>query len=384
MRNRFRRFLITTLSACILLGVLLVMNFASIFFWSITPGTPFSEARPPAPPDYTQASAWSALPELHDLADTLPPSSPGVDQSQALVDVFYIHPTTYVGAEWNGPIDDPSLNAATDRVATLLQASAFNACCAIYAPRYRQANLTALTGQGEENLAAVDLAYQDVAAAFRYWREKYNHGRPFILASHSQGTVHARRLLREAVSGTPLRNQLVAAYLIGIPMPEGALRQSLPDIPICASPEQTGCLISWNARGAGYTERIQVREPVTDTTSASGPFLCVNPLTWRHDTQPAPRGRNEGAVFLETTPPRVMPGLTGAQCKEGKLEVLLGEDPPRDFMSRLLDHTLGQGNYHPVEFQLFYMNIRRNASERVAAFPRTGATANTQRDLARE
>lgn len=380
MRNKLWRILVTTLSACTLLLVLLVMNFASIFLWSVTPRTPFSETRAPAPPDYTQPSAWSALPELHDLADTVPPSSPGREQSQAPVDVFYIHPTTYVGGEWNGPVDDATLNAATDRVATLIQASAFNACCAIYAPRFRQANMTALTGQDEEGLAAVDLAYQDVAAAFRYWREKYNHGRPFILAAHSQGTVHARRLLREAVSGTPLRHQLVAAYLIGIPMAEGALRQSLPDIPFCSAPEQTGCLISWNARSAGYTERIQVREPVAGAASAVGPSLCVNPLTWRHDTAPAPREQNEGAVFLEATPPQVMPGLTGAQCKEGMLEVLIHGDMPRDFMSRLLDHALGEGNYHPVEFQLFYMNIRRNAAERVEAFLRTSVTANTRGD----
>ncbi|MFY0562874.1 DUF3089 domain-containing protein [Archangium lansingense] len=380
MRNKLRRVLVATLSACILLGVLLVMNLGSIYLWSVTPRTPFSEARPPTPPDYTQPSAWSALPELKDLADTVPPSSPGVDQSQAPVDVFYIHPTTYIGGEWNGPIDDAALNTATDRVATLIQASAFNACCAIYAPRYRQANMTAFTSQGKDGLAAVDFAYQDVAAAFRYWREKYNHGRPFILAAHSQGTVMARRLLREAVSGTPVRNQLVAAYLIGMPMSEGNLRQTLPDIPFCDSPEQTGCLISWNARSPGYTERIQVRNVVADTASEVGPTLCVNPLTWRHDTEAAPRERNEGAVFLEATPPQVMPGLTGAQCKEGKLEVVLGGELPRDFMSRLLDRAMGEGNHHPVEYQLFYMNIRRNASERVAAFLRTGAAANTRSD----
>lgn len=378
MRNGFRRLLISTLLTCTLLLVLVGMNFGAIFLWSVTPRAPFSEASAPAAPDYTRPSAWSALPELHDLADTVPPSSPALEQSQAPVDVFYIHPTTYVGGGWNGPVDDAALNEATDRVATLIQASAFNACCAIYAPRYRQANMTALTAPDEQGLAAVDLAYRDVAAAFRYWREHYNHGRPFILAAHSQGTVHARRLLREAVSGTPLRHQLVAAYLPGIPMPEGALRQSLPDLPFCTSPEQTGCLISWNARAANFTERIQVREPVTGAASASGPALCINPLTWRHDTEPASREQNEGAVFLETTPPQVMSGLTGAQCKDGRLEVHIGGDMPRDFMSRLLDHALGEGNHHPVEYQLFYTSIRRNAAMRVAAFLRARATADTR------
>ncbi|MFE8604426.1 DUF3089 domain-containing protein [Archangium violaceum] len=380
MRTRLPRILATTLLACTLLLVLLGMNFSPIFLWSVTPRTPFSEARAPAPPDYSQPSAWSALPELQDLADTVPPSSTAVEPSQAPVDVFYIHPTTYIGGEWNGPVDDPTLNEATDRVATLIQASAFNACCAIYAPRYRQANMSAFTGQLEKGQAALDLAYQDVAMAFRYWREHHNRGRPFILAAHSQGTAHARRLLREAVSGTPLRNQLVAAYLPGIPLAESTLRQDLPDIPFCDSPERTGCVISWNARAAHSTERIQLREPVTHAASRSGPFLCVNPLTWRHDTEPASPELNEGAVFLETTPPQVMPGLTGAQCKDGKLEVLIRSDMPRDFMSRLLDHSLGEGNYHPVEYQLFYTSIRRNAVERVAAFLRSNTPPNPRDD----
>jgi len=374
MRSKLRRFIAATFLSCILLGGLVVMNFGSLFLWSIAPGTPFREELAPRPPDYTRPSAWSALPGLHDLADTAPPSSPALEQAQAPVDVFYVHPTTYVGGEWNGPVDDAALNEATDRVATLIQASAFNACCAIYAPRYRQASPTAFTGQEGTGSAALDLAYRDVAAAFRYWREHYNRGRPFILAAHSQGTVHARRLLREVVSGTSLRQQLVAAYLIGIPLSEEALRRTLPDIPVCGSPEQTGCLISWNARGPGYTERLPVKDPERHT----GAPLCVNPLTWRHDTAPAPRERNEGAVFLEANPPQVKPGLTGAQCRDGMLEVHIGEDLPRDFMSRLLDHTMGKGNHHPVEYQLFYMNLRRNAAERVATFLRTDATANTR------
>jgi hypothetical protein len=73
-------------------------------------------------------------------------------------------------------------------------------------------------------------------------------------------------------------------------------------------------------------------------------------------------------VFLEASPPQVLPRLTGARCEDGRLEVVLDGELPRDFMSRLLDLSLGKGNYHPVEFQLFYMNLRHNAAERVAAF----------------
>ena len=42
--------------------------------------------------------------------------------------------------------------------------------------------------------------------------------------------------------------------------------------------------------------------------------------------------------------------------------------PPRDFMSRLLDRTLGPGNSHPIEYQLFFTAIRQNAAERLRAW----------------
>jgi len=47
---------------------------------------------------------------------------------------------------------------------------------------------------------------------------------------------------------------------------------------------------------------------------------------------------------------------------------------PRDFMSKLLDHALGPENYHPIEYQIFYLSLRRNAQTRVAAYlaARTG------------
>lgn len=44
------------------------------------------------------------------------------------------------------------------------------------------------------------------------------------------------------------------------------------------------------------------------------------------------------------------------------------EKPPRDFMSRLLDRALGPGNYHPIEYQIFFVNLRKNAQVRLAAF----------------
>ncbi|MFY0541958.1 hypothetical protein [Nannocystis pusilla] len=37
-------------------------------------------------------------------------------------------------------------------------------------------------------------------------------------------------------------------------------------------------------------------------------------------------------------------------------------------MSRLLDHALGAGNYHAIEYGLFWLDLRTNAATRAAAF----------------
>jgi hypothetical protein len=67
-------------------------------------------------------------------------------------------------------------------------------------------------------------------------------------------------------------------------------------------------------------------------------------------------------------PPTPRPGFASARCEQGTLRVELAEHPPRDFMSRLLDHALGTGNYHPIEVGIFYVDLRENAQARVTAF----------------
>jgi hypothetical protein len=37
-------------------------------------------------------------------------------------------------------------------------------------------------------------------------------------------------------------------------------------------------------------------------------------------------------------------------------------------MSKLLDHALGPENYYPIEYQIFYLSLRRNAQTRVVAY----------------
>ena len=329
---------------------------------ALAPDTPFDARAAPPAPDYSDLSAWTALPQRRDAADVAPVGFQTINQTSAPVDVFYVHPTSYLGSAWNGPVGEPRLNAQTDELSTLIQASAFNGCCAIYGPRYRQANGDAFIRPGPDGAAAIDLAYGDVLAAFRFFLEHYNRGRPFILASHSQGSVLAARLLQREISDTGLMQRLVAAYVIGGPIDS----EPSPSVPACAAPEKTGCIVGWNARGPHFRGSVFDFRP-------QGKRLCVNPLTWRHDESPADAGLNQGAVFLHAGDGTPLPGFADARCQGGWLIVSKIGRPPRDFMSRMLDFVIGPENYHPIDYQLYYMNLRRNAQDRVSAYLREQA-----------
>jgi hypothetical protein len=348
-------------------GALAALNVGALVRYAMTPGVPFDAQPPPAAPDYADPRSWSALPERDDAGDAAPPGAPALDPRLAPADVFYVHPTSYLGSRGNAPTDDPELNGATDRVATRIQASAFNACCAVYAPRYRQANGTAFLRPSADGERALALAWSDVRRAFHDFQARRGAGRPFLLAGHSQGSVLAERLLVEVISGSPHRDRLVAAYLPGGALSAQGLRERAPDVPPCRAPADLHCVAAWDARGAGYApgEFEMVRPDARER-------LCTNPLTWRADGAPAPAELNLGAVFLESDDPAPRPGFADAQCAGGTLVVRRIGVAPRDLPSRILDRVLGEGNHHAIEYQIFFMNLRENAAVRVAAFLASG------------
>ncbi|NJK33040.1 MAG: DUF3089 domain-containing protein, partial [Deltaproteobacteria bacterium] len=143
MRRRILRVLAIAAGLLVLAIVLALVFFDALVLWAMRPSEPFDPTTTPSAPDYSQTSAWSARPDIEDLADVALPEDPAIDPAQAPADVFYLHPTSFLGPGWIGSIEDPALAQASDRGGVLIQASAFNACCAVYAPRYRQATFGA-------------------------------------------------------------------------------------------------------------------------------------------------------------------------------------------------------------------------------------------------
>jgi hypothetical protein len=337
------------------------------------PALPFDQLAAPAPPDYVRAEHWAARPETDDAGDLVPRGAdPGDRQAEAEVDVFFVHPTTYFGkGSWNQSLDDATTNLITDIGVLPNEASVFNSCCRVFAPRYRQATLYSFASDSGDGQRALELAYEDVNAAFTHYLEVDSGGRPFILAAHSQGSWHVLRLLEERISNTPLHDRLVAAYVVGLAVPTDKFTRTLPDIPPCGSPSQVGCLVSWNTvahdiadidwytAGTGIYYTDTQRWENNEGQSSN----CPNPLSWSdHDQFVDARENLGGAHFEGMGTPSIDPGISDAQCVGGLLRI---HDPPD---RRYRSVMMGPGDYHAYDFDLFHMNVRLNAVERSEAY----------------
>lgn len=304
----------------------------------------------PAIPDYSKADTWAALPDRADAADVFPK---GMEdrQKDGEVDVFFVHPTIYTQEReqtdpWNADVQDAKMNKKVDESAIRFQSSIFNGVGRVYAPRYRQAHIRAYWLQDRDLQKRIfDLAYSDVRNAFQYYLDHYNQGRPIIIASHSQGTTHTQRLLKEFFDTTNLRNRLVVAYLVGMPVK----RDLLENIPPCDRPEQTGCFCSWRTYLKGHYPELH--QPGNNIVS-------TNPLNWSSDTLYAARDLNKGAVLRSFN--KVIPKVCDAQVHDGVLWV----NKPKFPGSFLYTNP----NYHIGDFNLFYSNVRENAVARVGYF----------------
>ena len=184
-------------------------------FLILIPGGVFAET--PTPPNYSDLQFWAASPHKTDASDQVPLFLKD-EKRELLADVFFIHPTIYDNdsdtASWNAWLNDEKVNTETDNTTILLQASVFNGSCRVYAPFYRQANMEVFYNMGTPKATeAFDLAYSDVKSAFQYYLKNENNGRPIVIAGHSQGALHAIRLLQEFF-GTRQQNGYQLSYIM--------------------------------------------------------------------------------------------------------------------------------------------------------------------------
>jgi hypothetical protein len=247
----------------------------------------------------------------------------------------------------NAEIDDEYINAKTDYSTILYQASVFNQHARIYAPRFREAHISSyFTKDTVAAKQAFDLAYEDVRNAFEFYMKNYNDGRPVIIASHSQGTTHALRLLKDYFENKPLQEKLVVAYIIGMGIP----KTYYINLKWCEDSLQTGCICGWRTFKKGYKPPYVKKENRIS--------LVTNPLTWKTDVEYAPRNMNKGSVLYKFN--KIYPGTTGAGIDQ---DVLCTSKPkfPWSFL-------MFSRNYHAGDINLYYMNLKENTGQRITSY----------------
>jgi hypothetical protein len=302
-------------------------------------------------PDYSDLHCWAAHPYKYDPSDSIPTPLRKYYLKDSIADVFFIYPTSFTDIKdtnWNAKIDDPELNAKTDYGSILYQASCFNEQTRVFAPRYRQANIRAFFSDDKLSaLKAFDLAYQDVKKAFLFYMDHYNNGRPIIIASHSQGTVHAGRLLKEFFDGKPLQQKLICAYVIGMPTPVDYFK----NIPSCKDSTSTGCFVGWRTFKKGYTDTSYISKEKFKSA-------VTNPLNWNSNLDYAADTKNTGGVLKNFN--KIKNRVVDAQIHEN----ILWTERPHFFGSFLIKKK----NYHIGDINLFYTNIRENVKTRIRMY----------------
>jgi hypothetical protein len=358
-------------------AIIVVLIIAAVFalrIWSgklteiaLVPDKGFTQPAPVAANRYAEFKMWISRPErgTDDPARWLPQgAAAGGEPIKAAV--FFVHPTSYLEkANWNAPLDDPGSRDLADTMVRGM-ASPFNQAAQLWVPRYRQATFGAFLSDKPEALQALDLAYGDVAAAFDEFLAKVPAGDPIVLAGHSQGAYHLRRLLQERIAGKPLAQRIAAVYAIGWPV---SLDHDLPllGLPACAAPNQSGCVVSWLSYGEpadpAMTLTAYARRPALDGQSPGGSaFLCSNPLTGGVGGS-APASANLGTAKpdKDVTTATLVTGGVPAECRtDGFLSVGAAPD--------MGAYVLPGNNYHIYDIPLFWANLRADFAKRVQAW----------------
>jgi hypothetical protein len=358
-KRRLHRWLLyAALVLAALLAVAALIWRDDILSNALDPKEPYQTYEPPPTPAYQDRAAWALLPTDPNLAG---PGEPAAD-------IFFISPTTYDGGrDWNAPIADQASDRVFRRVMAPNYAGPFVRVGRIFAPRYRQASLYTLLTLREDAREARRFAYGDVAAAFRYYRDHYNHGRPFVLVGVEQGGTLGARLLAEEIAPYPgLRGRLAAAYLIE------TVTVDQP-IPACSRRGEPGCLAAWVTAVEGDRERNQAllsrslvwtRDGQWENLSGRIP-ICFNPLLGAVSYKPAPARLNQGAANATGLEwgarPAFLARQVSARCDTGILQV----STPK---SALLKPSGSWADRHKAPgYNLFYADLETDSRARVNA-----------------
>ena len=303
------------------------------------------------PTDYSRKESWLAQP----------------DDPERAADLVFLYPSSCMDrrAGMICTVDNRSMRRGARRNFSQ-QATAFEPVANLFAPFWRQVNATCLAGMRFEEVDHAEWAEPrtDVYAALDYYFENLNHGRPYFLAGHSQGSRLCYIVLSEYMKEHPdYYVNMIAAYCIGDSLTKRYLEEN-PHIKAAQAADDLGVVVSWNTEGPAN----KGRESLVVAPGA----VAINPLNWRTDDTPAPAEQNLGSYI----PNPLFPGLIRLHVKaDAALDpergtVVVREPRLEKFAItripgfRNLEPVFGPASYHGCDYSFFYLNLRENARMR--------------------
>jgi hypothetical protein len=190
-------------------------------------------------------------------------------------DCFYVYPTVSEQPTTlsNRQIDPEESAVALDQVARYSQ------YCRVFAPMYRQVTVPALDSGDTESPADLKVPVSDVTAAFKLYLRTHNHGRPFVLIGHSQGSFVLEQMIRRLIDpDRALRARMLSAILLGgnVLVKNGSdVGGTFRHIPACRGFASTSCVIAFST----FDQPVPPDSLFGRTSITGEHVLCVNPTS---------------------------------------------------------------------------------------------------------
>ena len=278
-----------------------------------------------AAPDYSDAQMWYI--------------SEAEAEAEAEADVFYILPTcVWDWTDSEGRTCHYADVYNPEHIAALLPSNQladeiFGEYADFYSPYYRQITLDSWTDEETVN-ERFPHAMDDVFRAFEHYMDNMNEGKPFVIAGFSQGAKCVVELVKSLDEKEMQR--LVAAYVIGYKVTEEDLQSG--KIKPAQSCSDTGVTICYNS----------VESPECVNPGLSPSEICINPVNWRCDPEPA-TVQDTVSVSVDTA---------------HKLLIVKGLDSDK-YYHPSLGNLFVKGNYHLLELELYKDSLKENVRQRI-------------------
>ena len=280
-------------------------------------------------------------------------------------DLFLICPTVDMNDEFNMSLEDEATKASF-LGALNMERGIYEDSTRMYAPYYRQAAMKVYSLDRAEWEPYMEIAYSDVSAAFSWYLEHENDGRPIVLAGFSQGADMCYRLLEEYFGDPELYDRLVAVYAIGWPC-TAELTEKFPQIKPAQSADDLGVVVSFDCESPELTESF--------INPADQHAFAINPLNWKTDDTAADRSENSGACFTKYSGEirREVEGLCGCYLDVQRGVLKVTDVDPADYQPVV--PGLPEGAYHVYDYQFFFRSLQENVALRVQAFAQAAVDA---------